>query len=1067
MKHRLLLLLCSSLFASTLWAQQSSSPFIKQDTELLKAEIDSLEKLKAEPAKIATLYDSLAIISLDFNYFTPSRIFYNEAIEKKYGLKKRFYYKRKGAFERKLRKRAEFINNDGLDEIADFYLQIGEGFLGADSLHEARRMFQKVVAISEKTQNQEMLYKGRLKLADSYVAMRSWKKAGKTYAQMVPAINKSLPDTAILLNEALRLWCLAEEESSADTPEYLSASNIFAYLGHEWQKGNKAKHDYMAFMAGRGYWNSRRMQDAEYWYSKVITEEQIDSLLANDQFYDVFIGKRFCKGGTALASEFYNYLNDNPNLDYFFYTQLLLNGKGQYENIRPLTYRFRLFDVSEGMERESSPCFPGATFLVEEISTKVNTANRDEFSPIVYNDSLLLFVSDSIPPEPVFTVVTDANGDTLRTEIEDLTSMRLMTKALNLQDYQLMKAKEEAKGFPLISTEAAPQRLLNIPREVLYREGPPVFLNEENNELIFTGNTFDNEGDLEQVGGINTLKLFIGRQNDKTGEWESKPITFSGTNARLFNDPRYSVGHPAVNADRSLLYFSSDAPIGEGNSDIYVADFDAQEGVASDPVNLGLLNSEGNDLFPTLHRMPECDQEVLFFSSNRRDGDASGSLDMYFSTKLEGKAKFTAPQNLQLKTIGYDDDCNGCINSPKDDFGLYLNQEGTAGFFTSDRKGTDDIYRFRIVKMEITVLDDETKEPIPCAKVEMSGPGTESFQNEFQTNEDGLIKAYSFDLNTTYTFKASKPCCVEPEANCSESCYTEICYRRNFKDVTTYISDIPIDGVFRDTIYLKHKPVADLIIVANVKSEQQVFMSFNKDVVEFDKNTVARKGELYEFFRDDWGNFIVNTSTGEQVALTKNSAFSVEGMEAEQRQAALFALLANDYGIRAGNVKVVRNIQYGFAQAQYSSLGESMDNPPKPEEEFNKLAQIMLDHENLLLKVSSHTDSCPPPYMPEYDNLGLSQRRSRAAINSITAEGVDQDRVTPCDFTYEFPVDNENTYGEHNCKNDYNRRTEFKLLYEGRPGFNKDMICDPSMTYSVNRPLPKIQRSKSLLSRDE
>src|SRR6185436_17984173 len=122
------------------------------------------------------------------------------------------------------------------------------------------------------------------------------------------------------------------------------------------------------------------------------------------------------------------------------------------------------------------------------------------------------------------------------------------------------------------------------------------------------------------------------------------------------------------------------------------------------PMNLGpKINTEGNELFPTFHRSGR-----LYFSSDGQIG--LGGLDIYYVDD-KGNGEWSDPENLGAP-----------INSDDDDFSLVLNEEGSGGFFSSDRDGgpgRDDIFSFRklAVPIEIFVYDEATKQPLAGATV--------------------------------------------------------------------------------------------------------------------------------------------------------------------------------------------------------------------------------------------------------------------------------------------------------------------------------------------------------------
>ncbi len=147
------------------------------------------------------------------------------------------------------------------------------------------------------------------------------------------------------------------------------------------------------------------------------------------------------------------------------------------------------------------------------------------------------------------------------------------------------------------------------------------------------------------------------------------------TNLRPFkyNSPGYDVGQPSLSSDGKYLFFASNMPGGEGGSDIFYCLF--ENGAWSAPVNLGpRVNSSGTEIFPYYHSSGR-----LFFTSDRAGG--IGQLDIYSTTLTKGK--WDDPVLLPEP-----------INSKADDFGLVAEGDLQKGYFSSNRKKSDDIYRF-------------------------------------------------------------------------------------------------------------------------------------------------------------------------------------------------------------------------------------------------------------------------------------------------------------------------------------------------------------------------------------
>jgi outer membrane protein OmpA-like peptidoglycan-associated protein len=187
------------------------------------------------------------------------------------------------------------------------------------------------------------------------------------------------------------------------------------------------------------------------------------------------------------------------------------------------------------------------------------------------------------------------------------------------------------------------------------------------------------------------LRIVIAKQNN--GKWEI-------TESFPYNNPAYSIGHPAISPSGDTLIFSSNMPGGLGETDLYLSI--RKDGQWGKPVNLGnRINTAGKDEFPYI-----TNNGYLIFASNGRKG--MGGLDLYF-TKID---------DVDIKHFGKP------INSEYDDFSMVLLPDEEYGYLASDRpgKGEDDIYKFTFSTykdnfFKLLVLDSKSKKPIPQAEV--------------------------------------------------------------------------------------------------------------------------------------------------------------------------------------------------------------------------------------------------------------------------------------------------------------------------------------------------------------
>ncbi|MDD2634087.1 MAG: OmpA family protein [Bacteroidales bacterium] len=214
-----------------------------------------------------------------------------------------------------------------------------------------------------------------------------------------------------------------------------------------------------------------------------------------------------------------------------------------------------------------------------------------------------------------------------------------------------------------------------------FHNGPGVFA-ENNNKIYFTRTKTVKQtqkttnpdptswfNDYESDIYTNRLEIYSAELID--GKWD-KITPFENNNAEL-----YSTGHPALSPDGKILYFVSDMPGGFGETDIYYSEKNS-DGSWGAPQNAGdKINTDGKEVFPFVDR-----NGILYFSS---DGHAGmGGLDLFKSTG--NKNKWSKPENLKYP-----------LNSPKDDFSIYVLETDSIGYFSSNRYGglgSDDIYSF-------------------------------------------------------------------------------------------------------------------------------------------------------------------------------------------------------------------------------------------------------------------------------------------------------------------------------------------------------------------------------------
>lgn len=207
----------------------------------------------------------------------------------------------------------------------------------------------------------------------------------------------------------------------------------------------------------------------------------------------------------------------------------------------------------------------------------------------------------------------------------------------------------------------------------LYHSGPVIFT-PDYREAYYTLTYPDRkiagvvkEGKPAVKYGNRRLELFTA-VTDGSGKWkEGSPFPYN-------NPDQYSVGHAALSNDGNILYFVSNMPGGQGGTDIWYSERQA-DGKWGVPANCGpVINTSEDEEFPTI-----APDGGIFFSSKGLVG--MGGFDIFHVTG--SKNQWSTPENLRYPT-----------NSPADDFYFMPAPNGNI-YFASNRKGgkgSDDIY---------------------------------------------------------------------------------------------------------------------------------------------------------------------------------------------------------------------------------------------------------------------------------------------------------------------------------------------------------------------------------------
>ncbi|RVU01394.1 flagellar motor protein MotB [Mucilaginibacter limnophilus] len=260
-----------------------------------------------------------------------------------------------------------------------------------------------------------------------------------------------------------------------------------------------------------------------------------------------------------------------------------------------------------------------------------------------------------------------------------------------------------------------------------YHTGPASFTADGNQMYVVLTRTTAKKNKADSIETYK-LEVYSSQKNASEANWSKQ------TGFRHNNNEKWSVGDPSITKGGDTLYFASDMPGGMGGTDIFYCVKDAA-GNWGQPVNLKTVNSSGNERTPFVDAAGD-----LYFSSDT--GIGMGGLDIFKASRT-GADTYGPRQNLRYP-----------FNSPRDDFAFVIYDNGTTGYFSSNRAGgfgSDDIYSFTQappLKLEGIAYDKTTRQPLAGTLVTLG-------KTAVRTDATGK---YSFTVqpNATYPLRGEK-----------------------------------------------------------------------------------------------------------------------------------------------------------------------------------------------------------------------------------------------------------------------------------------------------------------------
>lgn len=481
-----------------------------------------------------------------------------------------------------------------------------------------------------------------------------------------------------------------------------------------------------------------------------------------------------------------------------------------------------------------------------------------------------------------------------------------------------------------------------------FHEGPATF-NADGNLMIFTRDRYNKTEELN-TNQVRVLELWWS-EKDANGEWgKAQPMSF--------NNKEYNVGHGALTPDGRTLYFVSDMPGGDGESDIYYSTRNG-DGTWSSPTNAGQnINTEGKEMFPFYH-----DKGMLFFAS---DGHAGiGGLDVFMAT-------------VSGTTFGTSKNLGSTLNSFMDDFAFILDKEMKTGYVSSNRdggKGNDDIYAFDLLKpFKLTkriegIAREKGKGIILTGAVIKLYGADNNVLAEVLADNNGY---YSFDVDPDLDFKLTGDLDKYNQGKNTASTKTEEEVVKADLDLDRipeigllcFVSDaksgVPLEGahlIFKDKTTGKE--------FANVFTDKEGYWSKALEQAKINDKlsydiTVSKEGYLDK-------------------TLTFNHLIDKEGV----------IKVHNELDLTLGKIEVGTDIgKLIDINPIYFDLGK-YNIRTDAAKELDKIVEVMNKYPSIVIELGAHTD-CRSSYT---SNEKLSDDRAKSSAAYIVSKGISQERI--------------------------------------------------------------------------
>ncbi len=504
--------------------------------------------------------------------------------------------------------------------------------------------------------------------------------------------------------------------------------------------------------------------------------------------------------------------------------------------------------------------------------------------------------------------------------------------------------------------------ILDTNINTLYVEYAPI-VSLDDSLLFFTARRPDNIGGGRDNEGLYYEDIYFSKK-DSNGNWTKAQNMGKGINTSEHD------AAAGLSADKKqiLIYRSS------GNGDLYLAKRNTDGWSKAKKLNK-YINTASHEASASF----SYDMLKLYFTSDREGG--YGGLDIYVSN-IDEKGNWGEAENLR-----------GKINTPYDEVNLVPLPDGKTFYFTSsghNSMGGLDIYKI------------EYKDSMWSDAINLGYP--------INTPNDDVLYSISADGSIAYIGRSN-----------SDSTKHDI-YKLTFmKTAKPTIDDIDVVDLAIER-YGELLPEIEPAVniqkmnlsvlkgkITDQLSGEPIFAS-----IELTDNSTNQVVATFHS-NEQTGDYLVSLPSGKDYGIAvkaENCLFYSDNVSVKKTKG--YNEIVKDIQLQkitVGSKVVLKNIFFATGKATLTKSSET---------ELQNLLKLMNDIPTLKIEVSGHTDNVGSAKK----NKSLSERRAKAVVDYLVANGISIDRMVYKGYGFERPIASNKT----KAGRQQNRRTEFEVI---------------------------------------